>query len=173
MVKNSTRVYKRTWYKNLEELNQMDDKNIKERIRKWGERRWRIGMEGKSTLNMYYMYKKEIKEENIYDNSFQSNLMFRCRTNSLKLNWRKRFIGEEGKCIICHQGEEETLQHFLLHCEGLQNTRRKYNITQDTTLGTVLLFNRSSEEETEKYTLYVEELWTTRKIKTDLALIQP
>ena len=159
--------------RNMEELNQMTEENIKERVRKWGERKWRIGMEGKSTLTMYFMNKKEIKEENIYDNTFKSKLLFRCRTNSLLLNWRKRFSGGEEKCDICQQGESETLQHFLLHCEGLKDIRRKYTITENTTLEKVLLFQPTSEEDIEKYSLYVEELWTARKRKTDLALNQP
>ena len=36
----------------MEELTQMTEENIKERVRKWGERKWRIGVEEKSTLNI-------------------------------------------------------------------------------------------------------------------------
>ncbi|MPC54491.1 hypothetical protein E2C01_048410 [Portunus trituberculatus] len=86
------------------------------------------------------MNKKEIKEENIYDNTFKSKLLFRCRTNSLQLNWRKRFSGGEEKCDICQEGESETLQHFLLHCQGLKDIHSRYAITEDTILE-VLLFN--------------------------------
>ena len=157
--------------RNMEELHQINEEKIKERVRKWGEKKWRKDMEGKSTLNMYFMNKKEIKEENIYDNTFKSRLLFRCRTNSLQLNWRKRFNGGEEKCEVCLQGESETLQHFLLYCEGLKDIRTKYTITTDTTLEKVLLFNPESEEEIEKYSLYVDELWKERKRK--IALNQP
>ena len=106
-----------------------------------------------------------------YGNSFKSKLMFRCRINSLQLNLRKRFIGEEEKCVVCHQEEQETLQHFLLQC-GLDDVRRKYEIEEDTRLEKVLLFHPINEE-IDKCTSYVEVLWETRKRKIGLAPNQP
>ena len=35
-----------------------------------------------------------IEDEKIYTNNFRSVLMFRCRTNTVKLNWRNQFEGD-------------------------------------------------------------------------------
>ena len=54
---------------------------------------------------MYERCKNNIKEESFYDNVPASVTFFRCRSNTLKLNDRNRFVGKETKCIGC---EEET-----------------------------------------------------------------
>lgn len=63
-------------------------------------------MEGKSKLNLYFMNKK--RGRNIYDNTFKSELLFRCRTKFLQLNWKKKLTGREKKCDI---GNRETVKH--------------------------------------------------------------
>ena len=43
----------------------------------------------KSTLEIYNKFNINIKEENqVYDNSEESIILFRARTNPLPLNWR-------------------------------------------------------------------------------------
>lgn len=73
----------------LHELEKLGEEKIKKMIREWGEEKWRSNMEKKLTLSIYRRNKKSISEEMIYDNSYKSKLMFRCRTNCLQLNWRK------------------------------------------------------------------------------------
>ena len=52
--------------RNMEELNQMDEEKHQGESKEMGERRWRMGMEGKSTLSTYFINENDIKEENIY-----------------------------------------------------------------------------------------------------------
>ena len=79
--------------------------------------------------------------------------MFRWRTNSLQIFWEKRFTREE-HCNVCQRGEQETLQHFLLQCGGLDAIYRKYQILK-TTIEIVLLFQEMNEEEKYEYTLAI------------------
>ena len=73
--------------------------------------------------------------------------MFRCRTNSLQLNWRKIM------CCISTRGERN-IANFLLHCQ----IHRKYHIKEDTLDNVVLVFQQISKEGIYKYTLCGEEL---------------
>ena len=75
-----------------------------------------------------------IKEQLLYDNTEESVLLSLARTNTLPLNWRKRFQqNEEDRntiCPLCSE-EEETLTHFLLLCQELMNIRRKYDYWEE------------------------------------------
>ena len=68
------------------------------------------------TLHIYNLHKKGLKEESWVDNTLGSKLILRERTNTLALNWRKRFQGKSEQCPCC-DCEVETLEHFLLDCE--------------------------------------------------------
>ena len=155
---------------NMNLLQQYNENNIKTKVKEWGEERWRVEMRQKSTLGTYCENKNHISEESIYyDNTFKSQLMFRCRTNSLALNWRKRFKGEEEECNLCRQGTE-TLNHFVLECSELETTRRKYGFCQDTTIEKILLFEIDQEDpenQYNKYSKYIEEIWNIRKKRSD------
>ena len=153
--------------RSMESLLQINEKNIKAKVREWGEERWRAEMEKKSTLSIYRRNKQSVGEVTIYDNTYKSQLMFRGRTNSLRLNWRNRFTGGEEVCELCKQ-EIETLKHFLLNCEDLEQTRRKYEINQDTCIEEILLFSQTEGNRMntrEKYLRYIEEIWNIRKKK--------
>ena len=75
--------------------------------------------ESKTTLELYSRCKKKIGEEQIYENDFNSVLLYRCRSNTLKLKWRNRFAGGDEICDLCGGSEVETLEHFLLDCVSL------------------------------------------------------
>ena len=104
------------------ELRNLKKEKIKLKVNEWEERRWREGVEEKETLRIYRS-KNQIGEENIYTNSFGSMIMFRCRTNTLRLNWRNRFQGGQVECELCEHGREETLSHFIRECAGLKQVR--------------------------------------------------
>ena len=70
------------------------------RIRKYGYREWKREMDSKSTLELYARFKGEIGKVGIYDNSYNSVLMYRARTNTLKLRWRNRFGGGAVDCRL-------------------------------------------------------------------------
>ena len=68
-------------------------------------------VESRSTLQLY-RHKIGIGDEGIYSNRYGSVLLFNCRTNTLRLGWRQRFVGGAVECPICRAGEE-TLAHFV------------------------------------------------------------
>ena len=51
-----------------EEVKTINKMGIKKKIRKEDTRKWKEELESKSSLNLYKKFKKEIKEERIYDN---------------------------------------------------------------------------------------------------------
>ena len=64
-----------------------------------------------------YIYRKgklEVKEGNYY-NDEESRIIFKMRSNSLKLNDRNRFTEGDTRCELCDT-EREDLEHFLLDC---------------------------------------------------------
>ena len=65
---------------------------IKEKIKTIDTASWKETVKNKTTLKTYLEFKNEIKEEkNIYDNTEASNILFKTRSNTLKLNWRNRY----------------------------------------------------------------------------------
>lgn len=137
----------------FEELAGMNREAVVGRVREWDTERWRSGVESRETLEGYRM------KENIggveYDNSWGSVLMFRARSNTLRLRWRGRFVGEEVVCPVCGAAEE-TLRHFLLECEGTGQVRRQYGVWG---VGDALGFARISFSEA---CAYLEEIWRCR-----------
>ena len=82
-----------------------------------GKRRWRTELEERENLEIYRAKNKI--EEDLYSNDSGSMTLFRCRTNTIKLNWRKRFQGGVVDCPVCVSGAEEALRHFLKDCRWL------------------------------------------------------
>ncbi len=114
-----------------QDIKRMDRKEIKEKLREWDTEKWKKEMLTKSSLKIYRKWKTEIKEENdIYDNTPKSIIFYRCRANILKLNDRNRFGGGNTKCYTC-ENEDETLEHFLLHCPEYTEIRTNiHNLQQ-------------------------------------------
>ena len=147
-------------------LGESNKDNIKREIMKWGEGRWRTHMEDKHTLETYRLYKQEIKEEGIYSNTFASVLLFRARSNCLKLGWRERFTGGNETCLLCQSGEVESLAHFLVECPTLEAVRGKY-FGQNIQLGTLLLFMDQSPAQVERSKACIEEMWRVRRMRLE------
>ena len=61
------------------------------------------------------MWKKEIKEEWVYDNRYSSVLLFKAKTDTLPLNYKNRHTGGDINCVICGEPREGR-NHFLLDC---------------------------------------------------------
>ena len=102
----------------------MEKREIKNKEREMDSKRWEEEIKGKSSLEIYVELKKEIKEELMYDNRPSSIIMYRARTNCLKLNDRNRHQGGEVKCKLCG-AEVENLEHFILECVELSEERKK------------------------------------------------
>ena len=95
-------------------LEILDRGGIKSKVREYDNREWKREMETKSTLWVYRRFKDRIKEEKFYDNSWDSEIMFRARTNTLVLEDLKRHSNEDTSCKICDMGEREDLGHFII-----------------------------------------------------------
>ena len=108
----------------FEDLETMNKRAIKKRVRERDNRLWREELENLSSVEIYRNWKTGIREERCYDNTEQSTIQFRARANSLQLNDRKRFGGGDTTCELCGIGEED-LGHFLLRCQKLEGKRRR------------------------------------------------
>lgn len=72
---------------NVTQLKNIKRTVLKEKVRQWDTDMWKEEMNEKSSLEIYRMWKKEIRgEERLYDNRPESNIFYRCRTNNLPLN---------------------------------------------------------------------------------------
>ena len=93
---------------------------ITQRIKDEGLRKWREGVEGKSTLK-YYKEKKKPQKEVCYDGGWGSSLLFKARSGSLETNERtRRWNGVGPYCTLCNAGGgdpvEENIEHILTEC---------------------------------------------------------
>ena len=152
----------------INQLASKTDQQLKEAVNRQDNERWVEEKSSKTTLEFYNKFKKQIKEKNsLYDNSEESVILFRARTNTLPLYWRNRFKqnAEEAEqlCPLCKQ-DIETLKHFLLTCPELMHIRTKYaswdTTNQDKALENVLCFNGKNEGKS-----LLKELWSVRKKK--------
>ena len=95
-------------------------------------------------------------EQDIYDNTAASVTLFRARTNTLLLGIqytiKRKHQGGDIICELC-KSEAEDLQHFLLRCTALSETRKHtiilqqpYKEDQEETIAGFLLFRLHNEE---------------------------
>ena len=155
---------------NKNQLMNKTDQQIKDVVNKKDTERWRTEKNSKTTLELYNKFKNNIKNEsNLYDNSEESIILFKAKTNTLPLYWRNRYqqnINDiELLCPLCKRNIE-TLHHFLLECAELMNIRQKYNFcqseNQDKILENTLCFNEQIEGKA-----LLKEMWTKRKRKIE------
>ena len=94
--------------------------------------------------------------------------LFRCRTNTLKLNWRQRFQGGVVDCPVCESGAEETLRHFLKECRGLGGIGEIHGKREADEVEELLLFGDREKMKIEKRKKYLEDLWSERRRQVQL-----
>ena len=99
-------------------------REINRRVKEKGRAEWRRGMSEKRTLE-WYRGKDRPRSESFYDGSHGGDLLFRARTKSLEVNsrvyrWKN---GGSKVCEVCERGVDETVEHFLLECEGYGDAR--------------------------------------------------
>jgi len=138
---------------------EMSEGELVRRIRAWDTEEWRKILEEKVTLSLYRTFKEEIGEEQIYDNTFGSVLLFRARSNCLKLGWRYRFQGGGVECRVCGF-EEETLNHFLVDCPGYSTERQKHNM-DGVSIEEMLCFR--GDRDVSSIRLLLVEMWNRRQ----------
>ena len=162
------RAYLKTLNITLNELKQTSSKQIDKKVREWDTEQWRINIQDKKTLQLY-KNKKGIKEEtDIYDNTQGATLLFKSRTNTLQLGWRKKYTNEDTICKLCNKNDE-TLEHFITECEALAQTRSQAEIyieyKQDNkfTLDNILFPKENTQNGMENTKKLLTKLWNTRQ----------
>ena len=95
----------------------------KNKINRVGNSIWKEKFESMNSLGIYKI-KEKILKKNV-DNSSGSILLYRCRSNTLKLGWRIGLEGGETRCGMCPE-ENEDLVHFLKLCPRLEDIRMNY-----------------------------------------------
>ena len=152
-------------------LIKLNKNNIKEGLKTIDNATWENSMKEKTSLTIYKEFKNEMREETMYNNSYASNLLFKCRTNTMPLNERNRFANQDTKCACGF--ENENLEHFLLHCPLYSQTRMKIATLQQPyeenchpLLGKILLFSEESVKFQLEMMDYIQKIHTIRKIKT-------
>ena len=93
------------------DLKKISNSELKSKIMRWDTERWRSDKESKTMLAVYNRFKKEISE--IYINDYNSVLLYRCKSNTLKLEWRSRFVGGDVGFCVCGLAEVVTVEHFF------------------------------------------------------------
>ena len=135
----------------VSDLTEMSEGDLYRRIDDLIHREWIVKLNERSTLRLYRERKNEIKEEIFYGNSFHSVLLFKARSNSLKLGWRERFEGVHVNCKLCGAHEET-----LVQCHTLRYMRDEYEIT-GVTIQNILGFGKDGD--IEKYKTYLDKIW--------------
>ncbi len=124
-------------------------------------------MNDKSSLKIYRKWRKEIGgQEEIYNNDQASEILFKSRTNNLRLNDKKRFWNEP-TCDMCG-AELENMKHFMLWCpayiqERIKSERLQQPYPEDDIIGQYLFENKLTEET--KRTL--QTFWKIREKKME------
>ena len=145
-------------------MNDVSKECIKRKVYAWESDRWNEERMKKVTLGVYNECKSEIKDEGLYENDWGSVLLYRCRSNSLRLKWRERFVNGEVNCIACDLGVEESLEHFLCVCEWYECVRREFGRSgvsvREQLFGSGLEWSRECRR-------YLECMWRRRKLKVE------
>ena len=154
---------------------------IEKEVKRVGLNEWKNGMEKKKTLE-WYKEKKEPRYERWYDGSLGGDLLFRARAQCMGVNARSyRWSESQSKtCQMCEMGENETVEHVFLECEGYANERWEMMQTTLRELGCkenertektgkewmmvlVGLCEESTEGIIEAAKEFLEKMWSTRQ----------
>ena len=141
-------------------LESMTPMEINKTVNEYDEIQWKRELEQKSTTAIYRNEKTTIREEKIYENDEASTILFRARSNTLKLGWRQRFTGGDVGCKICNKNEEETLLHFIERCDALQDVRDRHEMNNKK-IEEVLLFTGTLDARKSKD--FLLDVWKKRK----------
>ena len=143
------------------DIHRLSKQEIKDKIYRADTESWKLEMANKKTLEYYRTYKKEVKQEEEYENNRKTDLWFRTRVNCLFLGDRNR---SNKACKLCGH-EIEDLEHFLIHCTNLEEIRRKSTYLQrplrENNKETIMVF-LFSKEDTEHRKNINEMLWKRR-----------
>ena len=117
---------------NLEKLKNISESALRKRIEQQDNKIWREEVRNKTTLKLYGKFKENVAQENYFDKTYESSLLFRARSDALDLGWRKVYQGQEGICKLCDGMECETLEHFVLKYKALEEIRQEFEFQNKT-----------------------------------------
>ena len=151
----------------LGEIMHKKKEEIDIKIKRWDTAKWRAEMEKKERLSIYRMWKKEIKEEEVYDNRYSSVILFKARTDTLPLNYKNRHSGGNIGCLLCGE-EREDLEHFLLDCTEYSDSRcivielqKPHEENRKEVIGKFLFEGKDIEKKKE----VLQKMWRIRQVK--------
>ena len=151
---------------NFETVSSGDREVIEKRIKEWDTNVWREEMVGRKTLEIYRRNKVDIAEEKWFRNGSKYSIMMRARSNTLELGWRERQEGEK-TCKLCRR-ETETLEHFILDCSVLEQTRKNIvdklteNFNRDETIRILLMHKACQDVSQEDIIKLVSSMYSRR-----------
>ena len=98
---------------------------IGKKVNEFGWRKWKKGMENKSTLKWYKRKERPMYVKH-YDGGWSSELLFKSRSQSLELNARTyRWNATRSKeCKVCNTNEIESVFHVIVQCAKYERERR-------------------------------------------------
>ncbi len=119
---------------------------------------WKQGVDEKSSFRIYREWRAEIGgQEKIQDNRQASDILFKCRTNTLKLNVRNIFLNEDTKCEMCGN-ENEDLKYYFLLCPAYSADGQKsiklqqpYQEEENNIIGDLLFEKKTLEKQRKQY----------------------
>ena len=146
---------------------QKSKRQIKGIIDDWDTNEWRRKMVTKKTLSLYRTRKRKIEEETWFYNAKKCNIMMKARSDTLRIGWREFGTEEEKICKLCKK-EEETLEHFIMDCDELQECRKKFielqrpSIENKKDIMAKVLMMEGVED---RYLDIMDDLWKEREAK--------
>ena len=153
------------------ELETITRGELWKRIRDYDNREWLSELDRLTDRDVYKANRKSVGDSWGYDNSEESDLLFRARSNTLKVNSWNRHLGGITSCGLC-DATLETLEHFLLHCPGVGNKRRDDLILEvggtgnDKEIIGKILFNKNKIQEVKRM---IGNMWRERLSRLERA----
>lgn len=112
----------------VDDLSNMKKEEMQRKVAKRVKVEWMEELERKSSLWLYRMCKREMREED-YTGGEEARIWFRARTNCLWLGERQ--VEKYGRrCPICEVDVVEDLMHLVLDCGELETERAGARILQ-------------------------------------------
>ncbi|KAG0421698.1 hypothetical protein HPB47_002428 [Ixodes persulcatus] len=100
---------------------QPEQQNIRARVSESETRRWAEAARRKPALALYAREKQEVRKLNFMDNSQGSAMLAAARGGMLRTRvLQAKYSDTDVGCTMCAQGADETAEHIILECTGLE-----------------------------------------------------
>ena len=146
------------------DLETLSKAEVWRKVRAYDNMEWFRELDALTDRDVYKTFRKSVGGSWGYDNSFESELLFQARSNTLRLNAWNRHGGGVVGCELCGDAYEN-LKHFLLDCPSLSGAReervvgRVRCLVSDVDKIGQLLFDKSIVHDVKKM---IGKLWFAR-----------